>query len=537
MEMYDIINYLNYTENAGTAIKMLQKEIKERQAQLTSNGEDIKKYQFLPIKRTFGQILFEIARQNDINTNSIFIRFMEKTCGGYFFKIYDTKIEAIKKELEVGGDFSIRFSIASDIKCLEEDSSFFTCIFPLKEVEKKVVKKKRKNDPLYGEYEFNARPFEIQNNSKKLYNFLKMKPGVCMEEAWIFTVNKRWSPIYCHIDPKYINLDSSDAFSKAVKNLLTDEELYEYYKAKNRYDLLYSERETLYDEIDSLKKMISTLKNSKTKDVRFNTDPLFNEDIARLEKITKEEAFAKIRKDCHSFKKLVPKFKGDKQIALEAVVMDGMLLKYTSEELKNDEEVVKAAINSNSMSLEFTSNRIKDNETLVMNAVSRCGLSLEFASPNMKRNYDIVLEAVKNNGLALAFAHITDENIVLEAVRQNGLSLKYAKGYQDNRQIVLEAIKQNGLAIKYADKKYLSDKEIMLEVVSQKPSCYLVAFAPESLRNSRDFMTKACEIDSSLIKYATPELRDLLRIDMIYNFVDDYLKNDLSHAKQKVKVR
>ena len=253
----------------------------------------------------------------------------------------------------------------------------------------------------------------------------------------------------------------------------------------------------------------------------------------------KEIVLKKVRENPQIYRTIDGKYRKDPDVALEAVIMDGLLLEFVSEKLKNEETIVKPALESNPMALKFASSLFKNDFNTVMYCVKRCGMSLQYASPNMRRNPEIVLEAVRQDGLAIEFADSIlfegkqNKNIIMEAVTENGRALKYVRQFKDDRDIVLKAVRQNGLAITFADSKYFDDEEIVLIVLNQPQCRHLVTFISERLQNDLNFMKKLGEIDRSYLRYASPEIKDLLRIELLKSTVDSLGSEEIENNNGK----
>lgn len=683
-KIYDDIEKLKTKESS------LKKELEKKNKEKEKIRHGIYPEDKTPLKRTFNEILDEIARQNNISRGNVPIDFKEKICGGYFFRTDESKRETIEKEIKARGDFTLSFSIATNPDCLEKEPIFQ--IYPLPDKEKKRRKEldnKRKQDALYSSYTYNARPFEIQNNGKKMIDLLHRKDGFSAEMFWFFNVDKYYGEIFYYIEPKYINLDEENPFSKAIKKLLTEEELKKYYKDKEKYEayinnrkeLIKSEEEKakkLKEEISKIekeiiqkKKEISSIKwpiikiklgdfidyiyRSKENDINpnnseiellgsifeddvnefseesfmlrisgkrlnhifmedfhwkmnysekmydgktlykhylknisfkkwsfknkfrglkkiqdfvmyFNPKDFFKDNIKYeslsilkektilkiiikcmlLEKVrknkitmkdtvplykkyinlldnkenpkqiennncTKEEGLKKIRENVYEFIDLNQNLQDDKEIVLEVVSIDGLLLKYASERLKGDSKIVLTAIKSNPLAIEFAGITYKNDENLLLDLVKINGLILEFATPRIRDIKEIVLEAIKNNGLALRFA---------------------SSELKKDRDIVLEAINQNGAAIKFADKSFLNDKRVIIETLKKPNTGFIMSFISEDLRKDKEVILTAYNQDKSLIKYAYGLLKDEIRIYNLKMMADKCLK-----SKQKVYKR
>jgi len=56
------------------------------------------------------------------------------------------------------------------------------------------------------------------------------------------------------------------------------------------------------------------------------------------------------------------------------------------------------------MYLQFASNQLQNNKNIVIEAVKQNGLVLQLISNELKNDKDVVLQAVKQNGLSLKYA-------------------------------------------------------------------------------------------------------------------------------------
>mmetsp|Transcript_45828 Transcript_45828/g.84039 ORF Transcript_45828/g.84039 Transcript_45828/m.84039 type:complete len:244 (+) Transcript_45828:71-802(+) len=96
----------------------------------------------------------------------------------------------------------------------------------------------------------------------------------------------------------------------------------------------------------------------------------------------------------------------------------------------------------------------RSDRNMVMQAVVDNGLALKFASSELRNSRDIVLAAVKVSGEALRFASAElrgDRHVVLAAVASHGKALRFAApDLQNDREVVLAALTQNGGALDYA---------------------------------------------------------------------------------------
>lgn len=227
----------------------------------------------------------------------------------------------------------------------------------------------------------------------------------------------------------------------------------------------------------------------------------------------RERVLKDVRDNPYSFINFDYIWRDDKQVALEAILMDGMLLEYASEDLKRDEEVVKCAIDSNIFSIRFAGNNIKDSDSIMIDLVSRNGLLLEYASPRIRKQKAICMSAVINDGRAIYYVDDT------------------LKG---DRDIVLSSIRQNGSLILMAPKKYLSDKEAVIAAVSQKSKSYLLMGVDKKFLDDIDVILSSYIYDKNALKYASDFVKDQIRIITIKNEIDCLLEtwNEMKKVKK-----
>ena len=269
-EIEDIINNIKFTDSVNKEIDTLKSKVEKLNSEISIYDLEIHKLyngiypeEPFPLKRTFGEILDEIARQNNISREHVNIKFEDKILGGYFYRKDETKLETVEKQLDRWGSFTLSFSVALNSECLDDMEPLF-CIYPLTDKEKarrERLKKIRDIDPLYGEYTYNTRLFEIQKSGMKMLDHLRREHGISAEMAWFFSVED-FEDIFYYIEPKYIDLDEDNPFSKALRSLLTKEELKEYENRKVKYNQFKTNRDALIkekmDRIDELKKKIKS---------------------------------------------------------------------------------------------------------------------------------------------------------------------------------------------------------------------------------------------------------------------------------------
>lgn len=204
------------------------------------------------------------------------------------------------------------------------------------------------------------------------------------------------------------------------------------------------------------------------------------------------------------------RLKCDKDIALNAIKIDGTMLRYCSEELKNNKEMAKTAIKNNPFCIKIISNNLQNDKDFILDLLINDNINpciiihiseelknnyeiiktgilnskksdqlIEVASNYLKNNKEIVNLAIDKNGLSLEFISEelkNDKDIVLKAIRNNGLSLEFSsEKLKNDKDIVLEAVKQNGNALKFASKELKNDKLILKEAINNNKIAFIYA--------------------------------------------------------------
>lgn len=209
---------------------------------------------------------------------------------------------------------------------------------------------------------------------------------------------------------------------------------------------------------------------------------------------------------------LSDKQKSDKQLAIEIVRANGLLLEKL-DQFKKDPDVVCEALKQNASAWSFV--KELDTDMTYVNFLITQNL-LPYADVlKYKDHKELVLSAAKYHPQILEEVEefLKDKEFALSLVRQNGLFLKYTKDYQNDPDFVLEATGQNPQAIIYAastlqaDNEFLrraascnglilqyikdhqKDRDIVLAAIKENPRA--IFFADSSLRRSSTFIKEA----------------------------------------------
>ena len=156
--------------------------------------------------------------------------------------------------------------------------------------------------------------------------------------------------------------------------------------------------------------------------------------------------------------------------AVKSVGVNGMALRFATEEAKSNPEVVMKAVSQNGMALQFASKDLKADRKIVMKAVSQNGMSLRFAPKGLSGDRDVVMKAVSQDGWALQYATAelrNDHEIVMKAVSQDGWALQYATAeLKSDHNIVMKAVCQAKAALQYATEELTCDEHIVRAAVA-----------------------------------------------------------------------
>lgn len=183
----------------------------------------------------------------------------------------------------------------------------------------------------------------------------------------------------------------------------------------------------------------------------------------------------------------------DKDIATKFLSINGILLKYVSEELRNNIEIVKLAISQNVFALEFASEELRNNIEVIKFAVSQTCFALQFASEELRNNIEVVKLAISQDGITLKYASEELRNnieVVKLAVSKSEYAFRFAsEELRNNIEVVKLAVSQDGCALNFASEELRNNIEVVKLAVSQDGRA--LEFANEELQKSKYFQTLA----------------------------------------------
>ncbi len=141
---------------------------------------------------------------------------------------------------------------------------------------------------------------------------------------------------------------------------------------------------------------------------------------------------------------------------------------------------------------------------------------------------------------------ISDRDIVILAVKSKPSNLQYiSSNLRNDRDVVLEAVKHDGGSLKYSSKELKGDKEIVLEAVNNRGMS--LEFASEELQNDKEIVLVAVKQNGMSLEFASYQLKNdrtvvieaLNKREGYYigplRFCSDELRNDRNLVLKAVK--
>jgi hypothetical protein len=159
-----------------------------------------------------------------------------------------------------------------------------------------------------------------------------------------------------------------------------------------------------------------------------------------------------------------------------------------------------------------------------------------FNFPTRWENYSSVYRKVNVNGLTLRFAHLAFKDnfdIVQRAMRDNLHALQYASSrMKADRALIEEAIYIYGdIAFEYADKKFRSDKEMIMHALTGRGINYKgkMVYPNKAIKNwgysALKYASEEIRNDKEVVLYAFSNNAPI-RLSDLYNDIGDELKSD-----------
>jgi len=261
--------------------------------------------------------------------------------------------------------------------------------------------------------------------------------------------------------------------------------------------------------------------------------------------------------------------RGNKDIAMQAVQIDGDLLQYLSHDMRCEPEVVRAAVRQNGRALQYCGETFQDDDTLVLDAIQQFHGAMEYASARLQRDKQFVRSAVARAGCCVA--HVAthfrrdkviaaaaiqsqseayfkvdpalrgDKEFVIAAMAKNddrhdmrgidgraAMLREASAGLRDDQDVVLEALKSSPAALEFASDRLRADREVVKAALADRdegkaraftirsdttsrPSVlggsWCLQFVGSEIRSDREIMLMAADVDPMhALEFASPSL-------------------------------
>ena len=285
---------------------------------------------------------------------------------------------------------------------------------------------------------------------------------------------------------------------------------------------------------------------------------------------TKEIALEMVKQDGLMLEE-TKEFVEDKDVVLEAVKQNGNALKYVSDSFKEDFEIVLTALESLSENVKNNKYKFQNVREVYLAAIKENPEYYKYASDTMRFDKKFIIDAVRQNSMVIREVHPSDididiiknaiindlsclenlsggigvylnnKNNVLELVKCNGMVLQYInKNYTSDYDVVLEAVKQNGMAIAYAENNLKWNQEIAMAAI--KNNARAIQYTAYTLRKYKPFLLDVIEDNKYIFSYIDKDVIDyeflldaVKRNGMVLELYDDKLKKDKNIVLEAVK--
>lgn len=186
---------------------------------------------------------------------------------------------------------------------------------------------------------------------------------------------------------------------------------------------------------------------------------------------------------------------GDNHLTLSTLHLDGLSLKYASENAQNSKKIVRVATLQNPKAFQFASNELKSNLQYVRKLMEIDISVLSFASDDIRKNQPIILEMIQKHHINVLYYADTE--------------------VQNDEHLILSLIKEYSSVLKYCDKLRINEAFIY-SLIQIDPAYF--KHAHSNLRNDRIFVSKLMRADIRIFGVASDEIR----LDV--GFVEEQMK-------------
>ena len=197
----------------------------------------------------------------------------------------------------------------------------------------------------------------------------------------------------------------------------------------------------------------------------------------------------------------------DEEIILYSIKSNKKNIRYVKKSFLESREFVLKLVSLCGSAIQYVDPRFKSDIEVVMTAIKSDGCALEYVSEEFRKNKDFVLEAIKNTPKAYEYIDSSlkdDKSIALEVAKlPNGINFLDKKFYSD-KDIILAAVKADGMALRFADKELKKDAEVVLTAISQNGMA--LGFADDIFKNNLEYLIIAMSNNYKACKFAGEEL-------------------------------
>lgn len=233
------------------------------------------------------------------------------------------------------------------------------------------------------------------------------------------------------------------------------------------------------------------------------------------------------------------KFRGDKDVVVDAVSGDGMCLVYADESLRDDRDVVLEAVRDNGAAMQFASETLKrdrefvlacigadhnsflhvddslqEDDELVAGVLSRGKGMLAFVPERFRKSYNTVHYAVKHDPMNLQYADLLHmgenkaKSVVMSAVRKDGHALRWAPDHcRKDRKVARAAVGRSARAFQWVKGDLRNDHRLVETVVWEDASMF--RYAGEAVREDVEFAKKLSKMNPEVVQYFDGQLAEL----------------------------
>lgn len=208
-----------------------------------------------------------------------------------------------------------------------------------------------------------------------------------------------------------------------------------------------------------------------------------------------------------------PKFRGDRDVVMAAVIANGLNLRHASAELRRDPEIVCAAVASKGSAIQYCSDRFKSDRVVVEIAVRSCGRALQWCDRKFRSDPELVRTAVEQCDYELQEVsddYRNDKDLVSTALKVGVAPVFILDGVSESlkgdRELIMTGIERWGAdSFAYASEELRNDREYVMAVVQKTGEA--LRFASEELQADREVVSKAVAQFGPALEYAAQRWR------------------------------